>query len=277
MDKFDHAPLFFAVGQMRYNPVLSFESYVPALQERLRKIGYPDLQQLVQMHFDVRAAGGNQQDPLPASLPAQRSVSIGFANAEKTAGFLLDAQSLSFMTTAYDTFEKFVQEFRCGLEITNEALGGLAFVERIGLRYLNAIVPRAGESTFQYLEKPMLGLPAVVLNRVPSAKFEISFAETRLHDQEQSATARVFIYNRNLTWPPDLFVQDLLTVADEFSALDGEHAMLDTDAFTRKRTTFDIDQAFVELDKLHNLVEQVFHATITDHARRVWSGKENPS
>ena len=45
--KMKNAPVYFVLAQVRFNPLLTLDSYVPAIQETLRKAGYADFSKLM--------------------------------------------------------------------------------------------------------------------------------------------------------------------------------------------------------------------------------------
>ena len=50
--KMKNAPVYFTVAQVRFNPVLNMEGYLPTIQERMRATNFPDfkretIQQLI--------------------------------------------------------------------------------------------------------------------------------------------------------------------------------------------------------------------------------------
>jgi uncharacterized protein (TIGR04255 family) len=262
--KLRQAPVFFAVAQVQHNPLLSLESFLPRIQESMRQSGYPDFRRGVQMRFALSAslAQGAQ-----TSIPPVQSEHYLFLNSAATSGFALLTNALAYQTTEYDTFDAFVREFRRGLEILQAAVGGLSFVERLGLRYLDAVVPREGESIGQYLAQEVLGLPA----RLTEQKFSYAFAESLLVEPGVGqVVARTIIQNAPLAFPPDL-IQHQLSVSQRFRDVTGEHAVIDTDASITERKDFDLDQVEKGFKGLHGLVDATFQATATDHARLVWN------
>lgn len=264
--KMKHAPVYFTIGQMQHNPLLNLGSYLPAIQERMRRAGYPDFKRAMQVQFDLSpamAARGTDQASQPAVQQVERFL---FADISSTSGFVLQANSLSFQTTEYETFESFLGQLKFGLEILGEAIGGLSFVERLGLRYLDAVVPAAGEVLGQYLAKELLGLPT----RMNKARFAYSFAEAvLLVEGGGQVVSRTVIQNGALGFPPDL-QPDNLKVPERFRTVSGEHAIIDTDGSFTERHSFDMTQVESRLQTLHGLIDESFHATATDYARKVW-------
>lgn len=263
--KMKNAPVYFTVCQVQHNPLLSLDSYLPRIQENLRKSGYPDFKHAVRLAFSVTAnlAAEGQVIQAPSS---EKVTQFHFSNLENTSGFVLAANSLTFCTTVYDTFESFSKEMQRGLEILHEAVG-LSYVERLGLRYVDAVVPRPDENLSAYLVAEVLGLPA----RLPDNQFTYSFAESTLNAVDiGQVVSRTIIQNSPLAFPPDLQAFQL-KLPERFRDVTGPHAVLDTDGSLTQRRPFDLKEHQRALDGIHELVVKVFRATITDHARAVWS------
>ena len=267
--KMRNAPVYFTIGQVQHNPLLSLESYLPGIQESMRKSGYPDFKRGLQVAFNLTANVVQEGTQIQAP-PMQKLEQYLFLNAESTSGFVLLTNALSFQTTKYDTFESFLRELRRGLEILHEAVGGLSFIERLGLRYLDAVVPAKGESMGDYLANEVLGLPA----RMPDCQFSYSFAESVLTAEGiGQVVSRTIMQNAPLGFPPDLHPQTL-KVADRFRAVSGEHAVIDTDGSLTARKPFEVNEVQQSLKGLHDLIDKAFRATATEHARSVWNKKE---
>ncbi len=232
----------------------------------MRKAGYPDYRRSFQVAFNL-ATNITPDGTATEAPPLQKLDQFHFSDLENTSGFVLLANALAFQTTAYETFEQFSTEMRRGLEILTEAVGGLSFVERVGLRYLDAVVPTSGENINQYLASEVLGLPAKMIDH----KFAYSFAESTLQvDGIGQVIARTIIQNSSLTLPPDLNVTQL-KVAERFRSFTGEHAVLDTDGSLIARKPFDLDGLQRSLIDIHGLIVEAFHAMTTDHARAIWN------
>lgn len=272
--KYANAPVYFTIGQVRHNALLSLKTYLPAIQERMRKAGYPDFKTATQMQFAFGVAvGSDEGGPFPPTI--QQTEQYTFSNVEGTQGFILEPSSISFRSTSYDTFEVFYAELERGLEILSEAVGGLAYFERLGLRYLDAVVPREGEDLAQYLAQELWGVPASLkaldINGFEGRPFEYnhSFAESaaRVPGIGQ-VVSRVVIQNSDFRFPPDLTPAPL-KVAPRFQGL-CEHATVDIDASFEERRNYDSDEIKERFQHLHDLVGLFFNATVTEFARDTW-------
>lgn len=274
--KYANAPVYFTIGQVRHNPLLSLKTYLPAIQERMRKAGYPDFKSSQQMQFSFTAiTGGDDSQPFQPGV--QQVESYTFSNLEGTHGFLMEPNALSFRCTDYETFPEFYAELERGLNILEEAVDGLAYFERLGLRYLDAVMPAEGEALQQYLAQEVWGtstsldLSQVYQFEGQPLTYNHSFAESSATIPNiGQVVSRVIVQNSDLRFPPDL-LPDPLKVGERFRDLNGHHATVDVDASFSDRLKYDSTEIRDRFQHLHDLVELFFNATVTDHARKAWS------
>jgi len=261
-----HPPVYFTIGQVQHNPLLNLAAYLATIQESMRKAGYPDFKHGVQVQFGLTSSLV-ASDPEQAAQPVMQKVErYLFLDLEGTRCFLLQANSVTFETTEYETFELFLTELKRGLQILSDAVGGLSYTERIGLRYLDAVVPKENEKLSQYLVREVLGLPA----RMPDDTFAYSFAESALHAEAVGqVVSRTVAQGGQLGFPPDVR-PDGLKVAERFRAVSGEHAIIDTDGSFSERRPFNLGEVESRLKSLHVLIDKSFRATVTDHALGAW-------
>ena len=264
--KLKNAPVYFTISQVRFSPVLSLKTYMPDIQEHLRKAGYPDFKQSFTVAFNLAIITGGepkQETPPPFPLPAERYV---FSNMENNRGFILQQNALSFQTTDYDNYQILLSEFLKGLEIVHKAVG-LNFSERIGIRYLDAVDPKEGEDLSQYLVKQVLGINKFL----EGSEFVHSFSETVVKFKDVGkVVSRTILQNRKIGFPPDLQL-DGLKLKERFNDIKGVHAVIDTDGAFDGREPFDTGKVKNRLDDLHKVISDSFRATTTEYARSVWA------
>jgi uncharacterized protein (TIGR04255 family) len=259
--KMTHAPVYFAIVQARFNPILALDSYVPQIQERFRKEGFPDVQKGVLATLNLNlAAPAEGSTP---QVPVAQSTRYTFCNMDRTAGFILDQGALSFQTTEYEIFETFSGGFRRGLQAVHEAVD-LSYTDRIGYRYLDAVFARANESLEDYLNPSVIGLAEKFRDSVVH-----SFSETNLRSANINVVARVIIQDGEVGFPPDL-LPNILRLAERFRVLRGRHAILDTDGSFEGREPFSLDRIADHLNAIHDEVAKTFNATVTQNALKVW-------
>lgn len=257
-----NAPVYFTIGQIRFNPILSLSTYIPGIQENFRKHGFADFKKVVTMAFALSPGGG--KDSEGQISPPQQLERFVFSDIANTQNFQLEQGSLSFQSTKYEVFPAFAAELMKGLGVINEMVGGLSFVERVGLRYLDAVMPREGENLGQYLIPEALGLYGRLGGRTKH-----TFSETLAESSDAAVVSRVVIQDGQIGFPPDL-LQGQLNIAKSFASFSGVHATLDTDAFFAERTAYNATEVEKRFDKLHDRIMEVFRTLVTDHALGVW-------
>ena len=261
MVKMTHAPVYFVIVQVRFNPLLALESYAPKIQDQFRHHGFPDYQAGRLATFNLAIV--NSTDGGAPQVPVSQLMRYSFSNMEKTAAFTLDQGSLSLQTTDYDVFESFSEIFLRGLRIINDAVS-LSYTDRIGVRYLDAVFPKSGESLSDYLHSGALGLHGKLDGTLMHA-----FSETLVKIGPINIVARSIVQNGQIGFPPDLQPMTL-TVAQRFLDSTGLHAILDTDGSHESRASFDLDHVKSVLYEVHSSVTTAFKATVTEGATQAW-------
>lgn len=262
--KLSQAPVYFALVQARFNPITALDSYVPKIQDELRRQGYPDFQTGMQATFNLNLAA--PIDGNAPQVPVMQAIRYMFSNIGKTSGVLLDQSALSFQTTDYDLFDSFAAEFLKALRIVHEIVS-LSYTDQVGLRYLDAVYPRDREKLDQYLNAGVLGLH----DRLKGT-LEHAFSETRTRMDSITLIARAVIHDGPVGFPPDLApTMGVMQFAERFRTKSGIHAILDTDGAHQRREPFDLDHVVEQLNALHQVVDDAFKATVTKHALETWA------
>jgi uncharacterized protein (TIGR04255 family) len=263
--KMKHAPVYYVIAQVRHSPVLNLGTYIAQIQDRMRKAGYPDYRAAKAVVFNmlVQSTEGATQPMGPTAETIERHT---FLSMDGTRGFIVEQGSFSFHTTEYDVFAAFSKDFFAGLAIVHECLE-LDFSERVGIRYLDAVVPTDGESELEdYLTPGVLGLAGRLPSDVPIA---MSMSETHIQMAEANLLARTLIQNGPLGFPMDLAGHGLV-VPERFRSVIGVHAVIDTDASQEGRQAFDLAQLRERLDMLHIKIRMAFDASVSEHALKMW-------
>jgi len=256
--KMSLAPVFYTLAQVQFNPIAQMSDYVARLQERLRRGGFPDFQSENQLELTIRRLDEAQPDVQP-----QQHVRWSFMNTQRTEGYLLLSNALVFHTTTYNTFTDFLQKTIFGLNLVHEIVE-LAYVERIGLRYLDAIVPLENDTLQQYLNPSLLGFSANLEGRLNH-----SFTETVTSIEDGNLVARAVITDGALALSPDLITLQL-ELQSQFKEINGRNAVLDTDYFVVKRNSFNLKEIEDQLLKAHDIITNAFKVSVTDYAREKW-------
>ena len=256
-----HAPVYFVIVQARYNAILALESYVSQIQEAFRQLGYPDFQagtiQIINMNQSV---GGPGSQP-PVSLV--QSPRYTFHDISRTTGFVLEQASLSLQTTSYGDFEQFSALFLNGLSIVDK-IAKLAFTERIGYRYLDAIIPDNGKELTHYVSGFVTGMFGKVDGNISH-----TFTESLVVANDVSVTARTIVHDGQIGFPPDLMGMPL-ALPERLTGISTTHAILDTDGSWTARDAFSIDGVRSRLISIHAELKRAFEAIVTPAAVEEW-------
>jgi uncharacterized protein (TIGR04255 family) len=260
--KMNNAPVYFTVAQIRFNTILNMEGYLAAIQEKMRMSHFPDFKRETVQQLTIPFASSNEngQAPAPSFLPRARCI---FGNIEGKTEFVLENNALALQTTVYDTFESFSKILLDGLSIVHNALQ-LDFTERVGLRYLDAVLPEANESLTDYLTPEVLGLSFKL-----SGKLSHSINETVTMNTNGQVVSRIIIQDGHVGLPPELMILSP-RVDHKFTQPKGLHAIIDTDAFAEQREPFNLEKLGGRLYALHGEILKSFEATVTSFALKKW-------
>lgn len=264
-EKMSNAPVYYALAQAQFNPVAAMDKYVAQVQDRLRREGYTlfDTQQVT--HLQIATAPGQP----PGEPDLRHLTSWLIAKADRTSGYILSPTSITFHTTHYETSDEFIPELLRGLRSVHEVVG-LDHVSRLGLRYLDAVLPRAGETVDQYLVD---GLHGIRFGAKQRYALNESVFETDSGPLLPKATlvCRVHRMTSPLGFPPDMIPSGLVQMHKFVVSEPRPHAVIDTDHFAEGRAALDFDRIGEQLSTLHSTIKLVFEATTSPHARAVWA------
>ena len=260
--KLSNAPVYYTLAQVQFNPILDLDAFIPSIQAEMRKAGFPDFRKEIQQQFVVPFGGVvNAQIVNPAMTQQSRYM---FGDIDAKTHFIIDSNGLVLQSTDYGTFETFSELFLRGLLILHNALN-IDFVERIGLRYLDAVQPREGEGLNDYLVPEVLGL-----SMRAGCDLQQSFSETGFLTPAGQLISRVIIRDGEIGLPIELNALAPV-ISTRFTEKHGLHAILDTDCFIIQREAFDLGRVGARLTALHDEIAKSFRATVTDFALGAWS------
>lgn len=264
-ERMSNAPVYYALAQAQFNPVAAMSKYVDQIQDRLRREGYPLFEPQQVTHLVVPGPGQAQL----SEPQITHTVSWLITRGDRTAGFILAPSAITYHTTHYDTHNEFIPELLRGLTAVHE-VATLDHVSRLGLRYLDAVMPRAGESVEQYL---VSGLHGINFDATQRYRLTESVFGTHTGPLVQTGTlvTRVHMMTAPVGFPPDMQPNGLM-IHPKFEVKEPRaHAVIDTDHFSEGRMPIDIDNLGKQVLSLHSTIKSVFGATTTDHARDAWA------
>ena len=258
--KLRSAPVLYTLVQFKFNPIAQMAEYAPTVQEKLRRKGFPDYRQESLMSINIR-----RPDEPQAEVQNTQQSRWGFTNSKATEGYLLFPDSLIYHTTDYDTFDTFSKKALDGLALIHEIIE-LAYIDRIGLRYLDSISPKEGETVEEYLSPSLTGLSSIIKGSLNHA-----FSETAMDIDGGKLVARSVITENGIALPPDLMPLSL-NIPEKLLSISGKNAVLDVDYFVTQQRFDGIDPDLIQkqMTTSHKIVTDAFNAAVTEHALNAW-------
>lgn len=253
--KLAKTPLVYVIGQVKVSAVMVLETFIPAIQEKLRHLGYPRY-----------TRGRVQQVSISPEGPAFGSMDrFEFQNRQGNAGIVLAPDFIALHTSTYDTFEVFQAAMKTALDVVHEVVD-YKLVERLGLRYVDLIRVAKNEHIRDYVQPGLLGLdPADV--GATDAIWKVEY----LGATDQGKLAVRFSRGKEPLAPPDLFPITLkhdLTLAKDESAF-----FLDLDHFSEDADDFSTAALLEKFGSLHYNLDMAFKAAVTNTALERWEAK----
>ncbi len=258
------SPLVAVLAQIRFSPIAAMGKYVPAIQDVLRRKGFPRFREelVEEVGWVVRTADGN---PVIDSTTQKR---WEFTNTGNTWSIRLAPDSVTLATTEYVTYENPFEEH---LSIALDAIhdnATLGLVTRFGLRYVDLIQPDDGYDFRDYLDERLLGLPADELGMLDS----FPFTQMRGPTDAGFMTLRCVFLNSGDVLPPDL--TGLTLRLNQSAAAGTKVALLDLDHTRHEEQEYDRDQLLESLALLHDRLDIAFRQSVTPEALERWGGSE---
>lgn len=255
-----NAPIFLVLTEVRFSPVLGLEGYIPAIQEKLRRSGFPDFQQRVSQQLILSTALNTENMPPPSTV---NHTSYVFADIKREQIIILSAKALSFQTSSYEHFPAFLQTFLEVLDVVHQAIE-ITFFDYVGLRYLDAVLPDLSGSFDQKLVPEVVG----VSHRM-DGRLEYSYSETLVKEEFEHLLARVYMQNGGLGIPADLFGQTP-KFPERFTTIQGLHVVLDNDAGYTNRELFSLEKISGILERIQTRASSSFKKMVKPAALQEW-------
>ncbi len=256
-----NAPLALVLAQVRFSPYLTIGNAIPTIQDALRK-AYPVFRKSQTQTIEFGPGGA------PTISAVER---FNFVDADNREGFIAQHDSLVFLATRYKTFDDFEAKHRIVLECFERTLPDL-FVERLGLRYVDVIVPRKGENPEAYVIE---GLQGCRLETFTPLAFQSQYvANWKLPDGAMkfrftSGVRKPFL-------PPDLHpielgIPEVIQRAIEASKSNIAIGLLDFDRMREHRGTFTATQVLEMFSAMHSDASLAFKRAMSPLAKETWN------
>ncbi|QJR14206.1 TIGR04255 family protein [Usitatibacter palustris] len=256
-----NAPLALVLAQVVFSRHLSMRDRIPAIQDAVRR-EYPTFAETKIHALEIGAAG----------IKTKQVDRWQFGDATNQAGFLILEDGLVFNATAYRDYPAFAERLSTILGMF-EALVPDLHVERLGLRYVDIIVPAGDEEPEEFI---VSGLRATELSNIGRHANSMHFSQIFLDEGYLN-----FRYKRgglNEHYMPDdlqpfILAPAAVTSRAKHAQSQGRSiAFLDFDRIVPNLSLrFDSAEVRSRFDRMHKDLSDAFKKVQTPHARKVWS------
>jgi uncharacterized protein (TIGR04255 family) len=256
-EKMFEPPIFYTAAQIRFSPVMDMEKSISELQSIWRS-QFPD--------FSQQLLNQIQFNPTSAEESKLKQTSIArwhFKDISGMAGLMLTTDSLIFHTTQYGTSTQFIDTLITALGELHKTVS-LAYVDAVGFRSLDAIVPDQNLDLSFFLKNSLLGLYPCL-----EGTLRRSVSELFLQRDQLQLVSRCILLSGGIGIPGDLF-PILLNFQSRFQEIDCIHAVLDNDAARTDRFPFDLKETANRLREVKTAISEAFYKAVTDDAIAYW-------
>lgn len=254
--RLDNAPVVYVLCQVRFSPVEKLADYIPTIQEALRP-QYPI--------FEREQIGGVSIGPSAQPVFVQNETRWRFETRDTQTGFMLSTNQLITHTTSYVDSDDFRDRIVFGFRTLHEIVK-LGFIQRVGLRYIDLIIPEVGDQMEDYIHPALLGFRPAVPGLTP----DISQQFLRM----RSAIGGILMMRASIARHASALPGDLLPTPLKLKRQpnpEEESMLLDWDHYV---DSLNIDpDPEVLAETVRNLkapIATIFQEAITDHAVQVW-------
>lgn len=251
-------PIALVLCQLRFSGIMGMDqTYLPEIQAKLRTLGFKVNASHPVAHITVTPAGPQQQI----------LQHFEFQSVDRSESVVINQEFVTYQATKYTTFTAFITRFMAVVEEVSSVTKGLTIV-KIGLRYIDAIIPLQGESWKKYVQAGFAGVALSLM-----APILINHVHQIVAQFPDSATMiiRILADSKKLPLPPDLADTTLL-LGNQRPVLDGGAAMIDMDHFCDLNSIeFNSAEITKKLQSLKDTLLRVWEQQIvTPEALEIW-------
>lgn len=264
--KMSNAPVYYALNAAQFVEVPGMATkYAIEFQDYLRLEGYPLFREEKRNELRFQPAAPNQ-----VAMPQiVESAAWFMTSTDRTSGFILTPSALMFHTTSYETREQFIPVLLKALKKLHEIVK-LTHVTGLGLRYLNAVLPRKDEELSQYLAPGLAGVTIPDCQLIYNSSESLMTTKVTPLTEHGKLVFRVFRAGGPLGYPGDLNPNELAFQARFVADMPDLHAVIDLDHSAEGVFPLEFDKLDGQLRSLHSGIETTFNSLVSAHAQSVW-------
>jgi uncharacterized protein (TIGR04255 family) len=262
LGQLSNAPLIYVLAQVVFTRVPKMASlWEDFHQEVFEEFPEAKVQHIRELQI------GDTADPSISDI-----IKWNLVNREQSEGIILGADSLIFHVTSYQTSAIFFNKLHSILTKLGSILPDNVEVNRLGLRYVDLLLPTKTLSVDEQVSGKLGSIP------LDEAGCEFKKLEevTRYTTPEGGD---LVIRHRQSTekdiLPGDLFPNILKTASrlEEVAEEGAVVGMMDYDHYTHQKFSFDAKAIITKLGNMHVTSSNAFRLTTTEDAKKIWNGE----
>lgn len=258
--KLHEDPLSMVLCQVQFSRVRKMAEFLPEIQDRLRRQGFSeDASTNLQK---VRLEPGKPPEIITAKHDE-------FRTKDGTWGISIGEDVLAVMTTQYNRFSGFAEKLNLALKTVDDVAEiSCGSITRIGLRYIDVVAPRPGETFRDYLRTGLHGPDSRIFKTNPPLVGLEYISQTDIGVM----VIRVTQNELNMVVPPGLVITPM--PYKQAFEIGRRITLIDTDHYMEGQWDFSAKALIDTVDALHKGINTVwFEQIITDHALKVWGAE----
>ena len=261
MGSLNNAPLSYVLMQVVFQPVLSIEGKIAEIQSAL-KAGYP--------RMIISSPTINIQINDGSEVPIVSPNIWEFTSADRTEGVRISQNMIVFHATAYEAYSSFESAANQAISTVTSIIGDL-IITRLGMRYIDYILPKQGMSLDEMVNSDIKRAPEIELGERNAVGFS-------LLQYNMGNGALSIKYSYGMGEPP--FPQELqpLTLKEsqimkKAKGFSGDTALLDFDRYMEFDEEMNVTGVMSNYMNMHKDLAKAFKGITTEIAKAYWGDK----
>jgi len=263
--KLTKQPLALVLIQTRFSPISNLDKYIPDIQDKLRRNGFPYM----------TARKGTAFELSPAGIQPTIIDQWVFDTADRRTSVIMDGRQVLLQSTSYDTFEPFLAQYLVVLNIVMKITEHDKFgiCDRLGLRYIDQVVKQDKEDSIDsYLRPELRGMTSSFFLTDKKRYAFTNVVTTQLPSKETaSLSMRIYRNNDTLDLPPDVYAGApprlrIIDTSDDFALIDMDHGCT-----VRSGPGIQKDALEKLFFRLHDVIIEVFYeSVVSEEGMQKW-------
>lgn len=261
LGKWANPPLAYVAAEVGISPHYSTAQFMPSIQQSLREV-YPRTIEGAELTLDL---AGSNTSPIPQPV-------WQLLMADSGRGVRIGARGIALHATHYPDFPTFAEWMAQVLQAVEES-GLNPFVERVGLRYIDYILPSEDHQPADYLAAALRGVAPPGAGPAQTSMWIASFPFDGCTVSARVAAPAPLLGNTVL--PPNFSALPLakpkpMIQAEERSKQGLAYGFIDTDCTQTISQPFNAQVLASKFATMHDYVSVTFKTFMSDLAVKEW-------